>query len=179
MRLQPEAHGSYVTKFVEDFTSAVLKEVAGIATDDRKGPRSHEMVDKLFGDSEIQRIELPTYRIQDDCKALIRFHLRGNVELFERYDFLGKPWKYVDGSPEIAVKGDRDVKNVKTTLSQLFGEVDRALTAFTLAHTEAKVKLIQLANNSYWEKVRLEEALEEAEIARDPDEDEDYGEIPS
>jgi hypothetical protein len=46
-------------------------------------------------------------------------------------------------------------------------------------HTEAKVKLIQLANDSYWERVRLEEALAQAEIARDPDEDEDYGEIPS
>jgi hypothetical protein len=55
----------------------------------------------------------------------------------------------------------------------------RAPPRFTLAHTEAKVKLIQLANDSYWERVRLEEALAQAEIARDPDEDEDYGEIPS
>lgn len=167
--LHPEAHDSYVSKFIEDFKREVLKAVFEVPSNERRGPSSELMVNQICGDSAVGRRHPATYEVQQDCSIRISFHLEGSEELFGKYcdAFLGQPWKFVKGAAEVHLKGDLEPEKNRLNLVNRQDELDHALRAFILAHTEAKQKLIQLANNSYLERVRLEEVLKEYRIKRE------------
>lgn len=167
MRLQPEAHGSYVRMFEDRFRKAVLEAVSQLPFDEKRPPPD-SLIEDIAGSSELQRKGNPTYKVMPDNSVRLTFPLRGNVRRFleSLKDILGAPWESDGDAVTNSLKGERDMGANKAALQGLLGEVDRAATAFTRAHGEAKDNLRALANNAYVERGRLEQAMKEMNIQK-------------
>jgi len=174
-----EAIESTTKSIVEQFKPKLLAAISVLPPDRLKEGESEnpDLVDNamsrnvvLPSSDNFEQSGKPFYSIEQDNRARVFYPLKGRVDILREHyqSFLGEDWTFDDTSNSLtfAIKGERDVRDLRPTVSELRRKIEYVLSALNRALMQAKSQLREFANNSITERARLEQVLEENAIQR-------------